>query len=82
MASKTPDKPCEATQSGTKMSGISKNYSFSWAHVFLFITAWIAVLMLAILMRATIFRLLLPLITAIFVVYLGVCTILYLKNKK
>ncbi|WP_145929055.1 hypothetical protein OH491_21465 [Termitidicoccus mucosus] len=60
----------------------AKKPVFSWAIVFGFIAAWVVTLVLAILLRASVVRLLLPLIAALFVIYLGVCTILYLKNKK
>lgn len=54
---------------------------FSWRAVVAFVGAWLVVLALALLLKNSILRLLLPVIATLFVVYLGVCTLLLLKNR-
>lgn len=56
--------------------------SFSWKIVLLMVGAWLLVLVTALLFKSAMLRLLLPLIATMLVIYLGVCTLLFLKNRK
>ena len=55
---------------------------FSWRIVIAFVVAWLMALGAALLLKSGMVRLLLPLIATIFVVYVGVCTLLFLKNRR
>jgi membrane-bound acyltransferase YfiQ involved in biofilm formation len=55
---------------------------FSWKIVAVFFGAWVLVLGLVYFLKSGTIRLLLPLIGIIFLVYLVVCTIYLLKNRK
>jgi membrane-bound acyltransferase YfiQ involved in biofilm formation len=55
---------------------------FSWKIVVLFIVAWVVVFALVVQLKSGTIRLLLPLIGVIFLIYLVVCTLYYLKNRK
>ena len=55
---------------------------FSWRAVIAFVVLWIAALGSALLLKSTMIRMLLPLIAMLFVIYLGVCTLTFLKNRK
>jgi hypothetical protein len=55
---------------------------FSWKIVAAFLVAWLVVLGAMILLKLTVLRLLLPLLAVLLVVYLAVCTILLLKNRR
>ncbi|WP_221032092.1 hypothetical protein [Actomonas aquatica] len=55
---------------------------FSWRVVMAFVVGWLVVLGAAVLMKSAMVRLLLPLIATLFVIYIGVCTLIFLKNRK
>lgn len=55
---------------------------FSWRIVLVFLVAWLVALGAALLLKSAMVRLLLPLIATIFVVYVGACTLLFLKNRR
>ena len=55
---------------------------FSWKIVAAFVVAWVVVFALFFELKSGTIRLLLPLIGLIFLVYLVVCTIYLLKNRK
>lgn len=55
---------------------------FSWKIVALFVVAWIVVFAMVFELKATMIRLLLPVIALVFLVYLAVCTIYLIKNRK
>ncbi len=55
---------------------------FSWRVVIAFVVAWLMALGAALLLKNAMVRLLLPLIATIFVVYVGVCTLVFLKNRR
>ncbi len=54
---------------------------FSWRIVVAFLGAWLVVLALALFLKNNLLRLLLPVIGLLFVVYLGACTLLLLRNR-
>jgi membrane-bound acyltransferase YfiQ involved in biofilm formation len=54
---------------------------FSWRVVVAFVVSWLVVLALALFLKSNLLRLLLPVISLLLVVYLGVCTLLLLKNR-
>jgi len=54
---------------------------FSWRVVVAFLVAWVVVLGLVWWLKSNLLRLLLPVIALLLVVYLGVCTLLLLKNR-
>ncbi|MCC6416362.1 MAG: hypothetical protein IT582_10680 [Opitutaceae bacterium] len=55
---------------------------FSWKIVALFVAAWIVVFALVYELKAPTIRLLLPAIGFVFLVYLAICTLYLLKNRK
>ena len=55
---------------------------FSWKVVVAFLGAWLVVLMLALFLKNNMLRLLLPVIGVLLVVYVGVCTLLFLRNRQ
>lgn len=55
---------------------------FSWKVVAAFVAAWLVVLAAMIELKLTVLRLVLPLLAALLVVYLAVCTVLLLKNRR
>lgn len=55
---------------------------FSWKVVAAFLVAWLLVLVAMIELKLTVLRLLLPLLAVFLVIYLAVCTILLLKNRR
>ena len=55
---------------------------FSWKIVAAFVVAWVVVFAFFFELKSGTIRLLLPLIGLIFLVYLVVCTIYLLKNRK
>ncbi|MFZ9681765.1 MAG: hypothetical protein ACO3DQ_00960 [Cephaloticoccus sp.] len=55
---------------------------FSWKVVAMFIVAWAVVFALVYLLKSATIRLLLPVIAIVFLVYLVVCTIILIKNRK
>lgn len=55
---------------------------FSWRIVLGVVVAWLVVLGAALLMKNALIRMLLPLIATVLVVYLGACTLIFLKNRK
>lgn len=55
---------------------------FSWKVVAMFIIAWAVVFALVYELKSTTIRLLLPVIGLVFLVYLVVCTIYLIKNRK
>lgn len=54
---------------------------FSWRVVVAILGAWLVVLGLAWFLKSNLLRLMLPAIALLLVVYLGVCTLLLLKNR-
>ena len=55
---------------------------FSWKIVAMFVAAWAVVFVLIYELKATTIRLLLPVIGLVFLIYLVVCTIYLIKNRK
>ena len=55
---------------------------FSWRIVIGFLVGWLLALGAALLLKSAMVRLLLPLIATIFVIYVSVCTLIFLKNRK
>jgi hypothetical protein len=55
---------------------------FSWRIVAVMVGAWLLALVAVMILKSAMLRLLLPLIALLFVVYLTVCTLYYLKNRK
>ncbi|MFM1851028.1 MAG: hypothetical protein RIS54_712 [Verrucomicrobiota bacterium] len=55
---------------------------FSWKVVAMFVIAWAVVFALVYELKSTTIRLLLPVIGLVFLVYLVVCTIYLIKNRK
>lgn len=55
---------------------------FSWRIVLAFVGAWVLALGAALLMKSAMVRLLMPLIATVFVVYVGACTLIFIKNRK
>ncbi|MCF3649934.1 hypothetical protein [Synoicihabitans lomoniglobus] len=55
---------------------------FSWRVVAGFVGSWLLALVAALMMKSAMVRMLLPLIATLFVVYVGACTLIYLKNRK
>ncbi len=55
---------------------------FSWKVVAMFVIAWAVVFALVYELKSTTIRLLLPVIGIVFLVYLVVCTIYLIKNRK
>jgi hypothetical protein len=55
---------------------------FSWKIVVAFLIAWVCVLAAMIQLKLTVLRLLLPLLAVLLIVYLAVCTIILLKNRR
>lgn len=54
---------------------------FSWRVVVAFLGAWLVVLALAFFLKNSLLRLLLPAIGLLFVIYLGACTLVLLRNR-
>lgn len=55
---------------------------FSWKIVAMFVVAWVVVFALVYALKGGMIRLLLPVISLIFLVYLVVCTIYLLRKRK
>ncbi len=55
---------------------------FSWKIVALFVLAWAVVFALVYELKSGIIRLLLPVIAIVFLVYLVICTLYLIKNRK
>lgn len=55
---------------------------FSWKIVALFVLAWAVVFALVYELKSGLIRLLLPVIAIVFLVYLVVCTLYLIKNRK
>jgi membrane-bound acyltransferase YfiQ involved in biofilm formation len=55
---------------------------FSWKIVALFVLAWAVVFALVYELKSGLIRLLLPVIAIVFLVYLLVCTLYLIKNRK
>lgn len=55
---------------------------FSWKVLVAFVVAWLLVLVAMIQLKLTVLRLLLPVLAVLLVIYLAVCTILILKNRR
>lgn len=55
---------------------------FSWKIVAAFVVAWLLVLAAMIELKLSVLRLVLPLLAVLLVVYLAVCTVLLLKNRR
>lgn len=55
---------------------------FSWKVVACFLVAWVVALVMVIELRSPMLRILMPVIGVLLVVYLTVCTLLFLKNRK
>jgi membrane-bound acyltransferase YfiQ involved in biofilm formation len=55
---------------------------FSWKIVAMFLVAWLVVFGLMYELKSGMIRLLLPLIAIIFLVYLVICTLYLIKNRK
>lgn len=55
---------------------------FSWRIAIVFVVAWLLALGAALVLKSAMVRLLLPLIATLFVLYVGVCTLLFLKNRQ
>lgn len=55
---------------------------FRWTVFSAMLVLWVIVLALAIWLKSSVLRMLLPVILLILVVYLGTCTLLLLKNRK
>ena len=55
---------------------------FSWRIAVAFVVAWLMALGAALLLKSAMLRVLLPLIATLFVIYVGACTLIYLKNRK
>jgi membrane-bound acyltransferase YfiQ involved in biofilm formation len=54
---------------------------FSWRVAVAFLGAWLVAFALVWWLKSNLLRLLLPVIALLFVLYLGVCTLLLLKNR-
>ncbi len=55
---------------------------FSWKIVALFVVAWVVVFALVYQLKSGMIRLLLPVIALVFLIYLVVCTLYLIKNRK
>jgi membrane-bound acyltransferase YfiQ involved in biofilm formation len=55
---------------------------FSWKIVALFVLAWAVVFALVYELKSGLIRLLLPVIAIVFLVYLVICTLYLIKNRK
>lgn len=55
---------------------------FSWKVVAAFVVAWLVVLAAMIELKLSVLRLILPLLAVLLVIYLAVCTVLLLKNRR
>ncbi len=55
---------------------------FSWKIVAMFFVAWLVVFGLMYQLKSGMIRLLLPLIAIIFLIYLVICTLYLVKNRK
>lgn len=55
---------------------------FSWKMVAGFVGLWVVALAAALFLKGGIVRLLMPLVALLFVIYLAVCTLVYLKRRK
>ena len=55
---------------------------FSWKIVAMFLVAWLVVFGLMYELKSGMIRLLLPLIVIIFLIYLVICTLYLVKNRK
>jgi len=55
---------------------------FSWKIVAMFLVAWLVVFGLIYQLKSGMIRLLLPLIAIIFLIYLVICTLYLVKNRK
>lgn len=55
---------------------------FSWRVVAAMVGAWLLALVAVLVLKSAMLRLLLPLIALLFVIYLTVCTLIYLKNRR
>ena len=55
---------------------------FSWKIVALFVVAWIVVFALVYELKSATIRLLLPVIGLVFLIYLALCTLYLIKNRK
>ncbi|MBK8858397.1 MAG: hypothetical protein IPN11_12205 [Opitutaceae bacterium] len=55
---------------------------FSWKIVAMFLVAWLVVFGLMYELKSGMIRLLLPLIAIIFLIYLVICTLYLVKNRK
>lgn len=55
---------------------------FSWKVVIAVVVAWLLVLVAMIELKLAVLRLLLPLLALFLLIYLAVCTLLLLKNRR
>ncbi len=55
---------------------------FSWKILGAFLLAWVLALAAVIELRSPMLRIIMPVIGVLLVVYLTICTVLFLKNRK